>query len=247
MTSSAKAGRPASARANRLVPAGLLLLTAVPVIAGMARLTQLAGGAKITPENARFFASPVPVVVHIVSVTLFSVLGVLQFVPGLRRRKPGLHRVAGRVLVPSGLAAALSGLWMTLFYPRPDDTGDALTGLRLIFGSAMVVSIVLGFAAIRRWRVARHRAWMIRGYAIGMGAGTQVLTHLPWVLIVGTPGKPSKAALMAAGWLINLAVAEWVIRRRGPLRTSPAPAVVSGAGRDRPPARVAAAHPSSEE
>jgi len=53
---------------------------------------------------------------------------------------------------------------------------------------------------------------MMRGYAIGMGAGTQALVHLPWLLIVGTPTELARALLMGAGWVINLAVAEWIIR-----------------------------------
>jgi hypothetical protein len=78
----------------------------------------------------------------------------------------------------------------------------------------MVVSIVLGVAAIRRRDIVRHGAWMLRGYAIGLGAGTQFLTHLPWILLLGMPGELPRALLMGAGWVINLAVAEWIIRRR---------------------------------
>ena len=223
---------------------GLLLLIAIPVAAGVFRLTQLAGGAEITPENARFFASPVPVVLHIVSVILYSVLGPFQFVPGLRQRRPGWHRAAGRLLVVSGLVAALTALWMTLFYPHPDDTGDLLTGIRLVVGSAMFASTVLGFSAIRRRDIAGHRAWMIRGYAIGMGAGTQALTQLPWIVIVGPLDKLSKALLMAAAWAINIAVAEWIIRRRpaGPLRTSAGPAVATAGSPSRPAHRIGVDH-----
>ncbi|WP_322780522.1 DUF2306 domain-containing protein [Frankia sp. Cas4] len=161
-----------SARTGRLVPTALLALSVIPITAGAARLAELTGGAEITPENARFFASPVPVVVHILSVSLYCTLGPFQFVPGIRRRRPGWHRAAGRLLIPCGLAAALSGLWMTLFYPRPDDVGDLLSGFRLVFGSAMILSILLGFAAIRRRDILRHRAWMIRGYAIGLAEWT---------------------------------------------------------------------------
>lgn len=203
-----------SARREWLVPAALLVLSAVPVTAGAFRVAELTGGAEITPENARFFAAPIPVVVHIFSVTVYCVLGAFQFVPSIRRRSPGWHRGAGRLLVPCGLAAALTGLWMALFYPLPDGESDILSGLRLVFGTAMFVSIVLGFAAIRRRDIARHRAWMIRGYAIGLGAGTQVLTYLPWIVIVGTPSGFTSAMLMGAGWVINVAVAEWIIRRR---------------------------------
>jgi hypothetical protein len=46
-----------------------------------------------------------------------------------------------------------------------------------------------------------------------MGAGTQVLTHLPWFLIVGKPGETSRAFLMGAAWAINVVVAEYAIKR----------------------------------
>jgi hypothetical protein len=117
---------------------------------------------------------------------------------------------------------------MTLFYPRPDGTGELLFALRLVFGSAMVVSIVLGFTTIRRGDVIRHRAWVMRGYAIGLGAGTQVLTLLAGELIAGPPSELSRALLMGAGWVINLAVAEWAIRKRPapPARTASAKASI---------------------
>ncbi|MCL4267873.1 MAG: hypothetical protein KJ069_32200 [Anaerolineae bacterium] len=42
------------------MPIGLILLSVVPVVAGAARIAELPGGAEITPDNARFFASPNP-------------------------------------------------------------------------------------------------------------------------------------------------------------------------------------------
>ena len=119
-----------------------------------------------------------------------------------------------RVLVVCGLLVALSGLWMTLFFPRPSGPNELLYAFRLVFGSAMVVSIILGFEAIiRRRDVLGHRAWMMRAYAIGLGAGTQVLTGMVETLIVGQPSALSTALAQGAGWVINLIVAEWAIRR----------------------------------
>ncbi|MEE8428357.1 MAG: hypothetical protein V3S33_02490 [Gammaproteobacteria bacterium] len=63
------------------VPAGLMALSFVPIAAGIFRLVQLGGGAEITPENIRFFAAPLPVVLHVITVTLYCVLGAFQFVP----------------------------------------------------------------------------------------------------------------------------------------------------------------------
>ena len=65
---------------------------------------------------------------------------------------------------------------MAVFYDLPEGDGDVLLILRLVFGSAMVVSIVLGMLAVVRRDFVRHSAWMARGYAIGIAAGTQAAT-----------------------------------------------------------------------
>lgn len=198
---------------------GLILLSAIPLIFGALRLNELVNGAEITPENARFFASPVPVILHIISAAVYALFGVFQFVSRLWRRGAGWHRWAGRVIVPFGLVVGLSGLWMTLFYPRPEDASDLLFVLRLLFGSGMVLSIILGFIEIRRGNILEHRAWMVRAYAIGLGAGTQVLTGIVGALIIGEPNEFENALLMGAAWVINLAVAEWSIRKRSARQT----------------------------
>jgi hypothetical protein len=77
-----------STKSNLLITGGLLVLSFIPVVAGAARVHQLASGAEITPENARFFAMPLPVVLHIMSSVAFSVLGAFQFAPDFRRRHP---------------------------------------------------------------------------------------------------------------------------------------------------------------
>jgi hypothetical protein len=115
---------------------------------------------------------------------------------------------------------------MTLFYPWPAGDGLGVYVERLIVGSAMIVCILLAVVAIRRRDFPSHGAWMTRAYAIGLGAGTQVLTHLPWfILAEGRPDEGARTVMMGAGWAINVVVAEWVIRR----------------GRSRPNAVLAAA------
>lgn len=104
---------------------------------------------------------------------------------------------------------------MTQFYPlSPNLQGDLLYGFRILIGSVMVMSIALSFSAIRRRDIARHRAWMIRGYAIAQGAGTQALVSILWLVILGTPSELVRDLLLIAGWVINLAVAEWIIGSR---------------------------------
>ena len=212
---------PKRPRTNALPVVGLITLSLIPVLAGAARVTSLASGAAVTDENARFFASPAPVIVHIIGATLFCILGALQFLPRLRMKRPSYHRFAGRIAAPAGLAAALAGLWMTLFYPWAPLDGFALYLMRLFFGTAMAASIIYGFVLIRRRDFTHHSEWMMRAYAIGIAAGTQVLTMVPYALIVGEPTVDAKAVLMLLAWVINLAVAEWVIRRARRRNTRP--------------------------
>jgi hypothetical protein len=122
----------------------------------------------------------------------------------------------------AGLAVAGSALWLTLGYePRPG-TGELLYVLRLVFASAMAAGLVLGVAAIRRRDVAAHRAWMTRAYAIGLAAGTQVFTEGIAETVVGT-GELRMDVARGAGWVVNLAVAEWAIRRPARRRSGPHP------------------------
>jgi hypothetical protein len=195
-----------------LVPASLLTLGIVPVVGGLVRLAGLMTG-QASADDARFFEHPLPVTIHILAVIPYSLLGALQFAPALRRR--GWHRAVGMALVPLGLVAALTGLWMAQFYEWPKGDGEAVYLMRLIVGVAMTLAIVRGVASLWHHEFVAHGAWMLRGYALVMGAGTQVLTHLPWFVFVGgTPGEASRAVMMGLAWIINAIVAEYVIRTR---------------------------------
>jgi preprotein translocase subunit SecG len=199
---------------NWLIPAGLLALTFVPAVAGALRLSEMAGGATVIPDGDRVTQSPVALVAHILSVTVFGVLGAFQFAPGVRRRFRRWHRIAGRIVAPAGLIAAVSGLWLTVFLPAAAVDSIVLSAIRVVVVAWMVTSLVLGVTAALRRDFTTHRAWMIRGYAIGMGAGTQFFTQAAWLVAVGPFTPASRTATMAAAWLINVLVAEWLIRRR---------------------------------
>jgi uncharacterized membrane protein YozB (DUF420 family) len=194
-----------------LIPTGLITLGLIPILANALRRVALAVGAGGAAEAAAPLT--LPVLLHIVGATAFVLLGAFQFSARLRRGDRRWHRIAGRVLIGVGLLAALSGLWLGAFYSLPAGSGELLYLFRLLAGIGMALSIVLGFAAIRRRDIQRHRAWMIRAVAIGLGAGTQVFTLGFGEAIFGK-SQLSVALLNGAGWVINLAVAELVIRRR---------------------------------
>jgi uncharacterized membrane protein len=195
------------------VPLALFLLSAVPLLAGSLRLVQLVGGPALIPADHRFAGFPLPLMVHIVGAAVYALVGAFQFVPRFRRRHVDWHRRAGRVLAVAGLLVAGSALWMTLFYAEKPGTGSLLYVLRLVFGAAMAGCLVLGVTTVRRGDVVAHRAWMLRAYAIALAAGTQAFTAGIGAAIFGRSPLAGDLALGSA-WVINLAVAEWVIRRR---------------------------------
>ncbi|WP_433215498.1 DUF2306 domain-containing protein [Dactylosporangium sp. CS-047395] len=199
---------------------GLWLLALVPSIAGSVRVAQLTGGVERTAANARFVDMPAPVLVHIVGAVLYAFLGALQFAPNFRRTHRRWHRVTGRVLVGCGLAVALSGLWMTTFYDLPGTDNAATNAARYVVGTFMLAAIILGLRAIRRRDFHAHRAWMMRAYAVAMAAGTQVFTSLPLIpLDVHDPDYAAwRSVALIGAWVLNLAVAEAIIRRSAPRR-----------------------------
>jgi uncharacterized membrane protein len=207
--------RPEQRRSHRRqawgTPAALLLLSVIPVVAGALRLVEVAGGPHLLPANPRLGASPIPLVVHVLASAAYACAGAFQFPRRLRRRHPTWHRRAGRVLAVAAMLVAASALWMTLFSTGAPG-GHLLRAVRILVAVTMGAAVVLGVTAVRRRNLPAHRAWMIRAYALALGAGTQTVTQGVGQACFG-PGDLSTAWSLTAGWLINAAVAEWVIHR----------------------------------
>ncbi|WP_297108165.1 DUF2306 domain-containing protein [uncultured Devosia sp.] len=214
-----------TANANRLsnwVPLALLivlgLLPLLPAVGRMVvRFADVGAPPEMLADTSRFFVMPVPVVLHIVSACLFALVGALQFSTTLRRSP--WHRFSGRVLVIAGVLAATSGLWLTNFYPLLGNEGPLLYWFRTAAGLAMLWFLVQGYRAARRRRFDEHRPHMIRAYALGLGASTQMLIGITVLLMFGEPTPIVGDLMLGAGWAINLVVAQWaIVRSRTPIR-----------------------------
>ena len=202
--------RPARRRGpGWLLPAGLITFGLVPILANALRRVAMAV-APAAPSSGEGGGMSLPVILHVVGATVFVVLGALQFSAGFRRRRPSWHRIAGRLAILAALLAAGSGIWLA--FATLADYSPLLFVFRLLAAAGLALCIILGFRAIRQRRLPRHRAWMIRAFAIGLGAATQVFTLGFGEGIFGE-SELSVALLNGAGWAINLAVAEWIIRR----------------------------------
>ncbi len=190
---------------------GLAFCTFIPVMMAAVRVVQVPLGA-LPEDSLRLATVPAAFFVHALAGVLFGVLGPLQFARALRRRYGTAHRLAGRVFVLSGVWLALSGLALVL---RVESIATTLLGAaRGVFGLALIAVLALGVAAARAHNMRRHRGWMIRAYAIGMGSGTVSLVLFPVYLISGEPPTGLTTDIVVVGtWLATIAVGEWVVRR----------------------------------
>jgi len=195
------------------IPALLITISLVPLAATTNRLLWLSdASAAPDPAMARFEGSYSILVFHIVIGCMFLILAAPQFSPELRTRYPFRHRFMGRIVMIAGIMAGLSGVWLVLAYPPGELTTPIMDIVRAVFGSILAGTIVLAFAAIRRRDFARHRAWMIRAFAVGIAGSTQALIIGLWLVFYGTLTPESATVLISLGFAANVAFAEWRIR-----------------------------------
>ena len=179
----------------------------------------------LDPDRSRISVTTdlhyVGLVVHVFTAATALLLGVLQLVPRVRARRV-LHRRLGRAFLVVGVVAfGLTGIPLALTTPNGDVTRYGI----LVPAVGWLVCAALGWAAIRGGRLAAHRAWMIRTYALTFFALTTRMV-VPILLALQLPFQADRSPDAVRelversipygqwlGWIINLAVAEYVIRR----------------------------------
>jgi uncharacterized membrane protein len=197
----------------------LMLLVAVVAGAVMAAPYVL-----LDVESSRIEVSGGPhyglLVTHIFTATVALVLGPLQFVPAIRARRRWHRRIGRTYLLAGVLPAAVTAVPVAIL------SGRIVTQVGLVIPAVgWLVTAWLAVGAIRRGDVAAHRAWMTRNYALTFLAVTARIL-VPLMLLTGlatgaiAPADAPTAATsliplgQLLGWMLNLAAAEVLIRRR---------------------------------
>lgn len=212
-------------RSEWVVLGVILVYSFIPVIGGLIRVFELAGGPQIAPENPRALLAPLPITLHILGSIIFCIAGAFQFLPSFRHQRPIAHRVLGRVAAVAGCVSALTGVWMTHFFAFPEALqGAVLYWVRMVLGPAMVGLIIWAVIAIKARNVFQHSAAMVRAYAIAQGASTQAFMGIFWIIVTGSDAVgPLRDGLMITAWALNLLAAEVFIRAK--LKPAPLPRI----------------------
>ena len=165
------------------------------------------------PYNPGFLEFPVIVALHVILGGVYLALAPLQFVKRIRSRHIGYHRRAGRLLVAIGLVIGATALFIGLVIPFSGWAERAIIGL---FGGLFLFALLKGFVHVRAGRVALHREWMIRAFAIGLSIATQRLIFVPAFFLVADPAlgqvQAISAAAFGAAFVLHAGVAEVWIR-----------------------------------
>ncbi len=122
------------------------------------------------PFGIRYVQHPWISLLHIVPGLIFLTLAPLQFVSRIRQRHIRFHRALGRFLVSCAL---LSGLFaLVACFRLPAFGGVSTQAATIFFGVIFLFSLVKAVRHISRGEIRPHREWMIRAYALAMGAAS---------------------------------------------------------------------------
>jgi uncharacterized membrane protein len=166
------------------------------------------------PYNPGFLDFPTIVALHVILGGVYLTLAPFQFVKGIRSRHLTYHRWTGRLLVAIGVVVGVTALFMGLVIPKAGWPERVVIGF---FGGLVSIALVKGFLHVRAGRVALHREWMIRAFAVGLAIATARLIFFPALLI--TTADPTDGLFgtllvvaLAVAFVLNTSAAELWIR-----------------------------------
>lgn len=186
----------------------------------------------------------VSILLHIAGGTVAITVGLFQFLGSLRDTYPSVHRAMGYLYLSAVFVAGCSGLWLSPDTPlfaaqgltdlkaidlsmlglSPSFLGYSLASrfspnqfslVMVGFGAlalAWLLTAALAFTRARQRRFDEHRDWMMRSYSLSLAAATVRLVGLPILVLTRDPIVAVTCTFWS--WILNLIIAEWLIRRR---------------------------------
>lgn len=192
---------------SALMRSGLIAMIALSVLTGLYSLRFAGVPFQLWLGIDRDIAGvihhvPLQALTHMIVAPIALLSGPFQFIQGLRRARPGLHRWLGRTYVAACLVAGIAALATV-----PFASGGPVAGLG--FGMLAVVWVVTTF---RGWRAAvnrdfpRHKRLMLYSYAMTF-AGVTLRLQIPLGFALGYASYSAMSVWLAyTAWIPNIVV-----------------------------------------
>ncbi|MFN3954992.1 MAG: DUF2306 domain-containing protein [Pararhodobacter sp.] len=152
--------------------------------------------------------APLSLHTHMLAGPLALALTPFQLWQGLRARNPALHRLIGRVYALAVLVAALSSLGLVVHFQ-----GAPAAALGFVVSALLwIATTARGIMLARAGDYLGHRRWMLHSVALCFAAVTLRLIMAP---LMGAGWTVLETYLITAwaGWLPNMLLVEWWLRR----------------------------------
>ena len=179
------------------------------------------------PEQSRVSLNPsvtlhYPLLLFHIFASLFALMvGWVQFLPGLRARRPYVHRIIGRCYLGFVAIGSITGLIVGMY------TSSYIRQMAfLILVALWLFTGWKGYRTARQRKFMDHGIWMTRNYAITLVAATARIVTPVCILIylaghTGIPFQGVEAILnqvleinIWVGLVVNIVITEWVIIHR---------------------------------
>lgn len=168
-------------------------------------------------------------VAHVMLASVAMVTAVAQIWPGLRARRPVLHRRTGRIYVGTAIPAAACAMVIGAATPF----GPFLAASNVTLAALWLWFTANGFRTGRRRHFAEHRRHMVRSATLALS----IITNRVWTPILFITLQPLRGSVFGGnaehylwfvagmgawlGWTIPLTIVQWRLTRgSAPARSS---------------------------
>jgi len=177
----------------------------------------------INPTNSRIQIDSSSIqypalILHIFFATIALLTGFLQLNARIRKEKPKLHRIIGKVYISSVLISGLLAFVIILYI---DNFAKATSFVALTI--IWIFTTVKGYVTAKQRKYSEHRKWMIRSFGVTLVAVSGRLTVpillLAYYLLNGFSLPGGREQMIEevlnvniwVGLIINVIIIEWVI------------------------------------
>lgn len=148
--------------------------------------------------------------IHITLAIISLITGPLGIIKAVRIKSSNFHRWNGRIYILSIIFNFIPGVYVSFFA-----TGGWLSTIGfLILNTLWLGTTILGYWYIKSLNIMQHRQWMTRSFFLSFANLTIYIIVLITNKLIGFSYDYSYTIAVWLCWMINLYIAEFIIKKK---------------------------------